>query len=137
MFLNYQHFIYKSLDFCWQSGFKLLEHKPVPFWVALFVEGTRFTHTKLLAAQEFAISRGIPVPKNVLIPRTKVKNIDTQDMFGYEKMRICSPAKEYMDLKIKNVISDECFFATSSLYIADSSNMINCYLNNLCQQLPP
>ncbi|RHN76141.1 putative 1-acylglycerol-3-phosphate O-acyltransferase [Medicago truncatula] len=54
-----------------KSGFKLLEHKPVPFWVALFVEGTRFTHTKLLAAQEFAISRGIPVPKNVLIPRTK------------------------------------------------------------------
>ena len=49
----------------------------MPFWVALFVEGTRFTHTKLLAAQEFAISRGIPVPKNVLIPRTKVKNIDT------------------------------------------------------------
>jgi lysophosphatidic acid acyltransferase/lysophosphatidylinositol acyltransferase len=44
----------------------------VPFWVALFVEGTRFTHAKLLAAQEFAISRGMPVPKNVLIPRTKV-----------------------------------------------------------------
>ncbi|KAL5082558.1 hypothetical protein RYX36_010979 [Vicia faba] len=51
--------------------FKQLEHKPVPFWVALFVEGTRFTHTKLLAAQEFAISRGMTVPKNVLIPRTK------------------------------------------------------------------
>ncbi|CAJ2660937.1 unnamed protein product [Trifolium pratense] len=54
-----------------KSGFKQLEHKPVPFWVALFVEGTRFTHAKLLAAQEFAISRGMPVPKNVLIPRTK------------------------------------------------------------------
>ena len=54
-----------------KSGLKQLEHKPVPFWVALFVEGTRFTHAKLLAAQEFAISRGMPVPKNVLIPRTK------------------------------------------------------------------
>ncbi|XP_027189608.1 1-acyl-sn-glycerol-3-phosphate acyltransferase 3-like isoform X2 [Cicer arietinum] len=54
-----------------KSGFKQLEHKPVPFWMALFVEGTRFTHTKLLAAQEFAISRGMPVPRNVLIPRTK------------------------------------------------------------------
>lgn len=64
--------VYESLEFCWQSRFKQLEHKPVPFWVALFVEGTRFTHTKLLAAQEFAISRGMTVPKNVLIPRTKV-----------------------------------------------------------------
>lgn len=43
----------------------------MPFWLALFVEGTRFTQAKLLAAQEFAASRGIPVPRNVLIPRTK------------------------------------------------------------------
>jgi lysophosphatidic acid acyltransferase/lysophosphatidylinositol acyltransferase len=36
------------------------------------VEGTRITPDKLLAAQEFAILKGLPVPKNVLIPRTKV-----------------------------------------------------------------
>lgn len=48
----------------------------MPFWLALFVEGTRFTQTKLLAAQEFAVSRGMPLPKNVLIPRTKVNKID-------------------------------------------------------------
>ena len=55
-----------------QSGFKQLKDFPVPFWLALFVEGTRFTKTKLLAAQEFAASKGLPIPKNVLIPRTKV-----------------------------------------------------------------
>ncbi|XP_019432311.1 PREDICTED: 1-acyl-sn-glycerol-3-phosphate acyltransferase 2-like [Lupinus angustifolius] len=54
-----------------KSGFQQLNQIPVPFWLALFVEGTRFTHTKLLAAQEFAVSRGLPIPRNVLIPRTK------------------------------------------------------------------
>ncbi|XP_016900869.1 1-acyl-sn-glycerol-3-phosphate acyltransferase 2 isoform X2 [Cucumis melo] len=43
----------------------------MPFWLALFVEGTRFTQQKLLASQEYAASRGLPIPKNVLIPRTK------------------------------------------------------------------
>jgi hypothetical protein len=37
------------------------------------VEGTRFTQAKLLAAQEYAASQGLPIPRNVLIPRTKVK----------------------------------------------------------------
>ncbi|KAL1298428.1 hypothetical protein HN51_042796 [Arachis hypogaea] len=53
------------------SGLKQLENSPLPFWLALFVEGTRFTPDKLLAAQAFAASRGLPIPKNVLIPRTK------------------------------------------------------------------
>ena len=56
-----------------QSGLKRLEDYPQPFWLALFVEGTRFTQAKLLAAQEYAASAGLPVPRNVLIPRTKVR----------------------------------------------------------------
>ena len=55
-----------------QSGMQQLNDYPRPFWLALFVEGTRFTPAKLLAAQEFAASQGLPVPRNVLIPRTKV-----------------------------------------------------------------
>ncbi|KAJ8770938.1 hypothetical protein K2173_022110 [Erythroxylum novogranatense] len=54
-----------------KSGFKQLEDFPMPFWLALFVEGTRFTQEKLQVAQEFASSRGLPIPRNVLIPRTK------------------------------------------------------------------
>lgn len=81
MYLNYcenfgmnflfhnNHIQYASLL---QSGFQRLEDFPVPFWLALFVEGTRFTQEKLLAAQKYAASRGLPVLKNVLIPRTKV-----------------------------------------------------------------
>ncbi|KAL6966457.1 1-acyl-sn-glycerol-3-phosphate acyltransferase 2 [Sarracenia purpurea var. burkii] len=48
-----------------------LKDFPRPFWLALFVEGTRFTDAKLLAAQEYAASAGFPVPRNVLVPRTK------------------------------------------------------------------
>ncbi|XAR69442.1 1-acylglycerol-3-phosphate O-acyltransferase [Bertholletia excelsa] len=54
-----------------KSGLQRLKDFPRPFWLALFVEGTRFTQAKLLAAQEYAASAGLPVPKNVLIPRTK------------------------------------------------------------------
>ncbi|KAJ9543779.1 hypothetical protein OSB04_023486 [Centaurea solstitialis] len=54
-----------------KTGLRNLKDYPQPFWLALFVEGTRFTKAKLLAAQEFASSNGLPVPRNVLIPRTK------------------------------------------------------------------
>uniref|UniRef100_A0A2C9VDH1 Phospholipid/glycerol acyltransferase domain-containing protein n=1 Tax=Manihot esculenta TaxID=3983 RepID=A0A2C9VDH1_MANES len=54
-----------------KSGLQQLKDFPRPFWLALFVEGTRFTQAKLLAAQEYATSAGLPIPRNVLIPRTK------------------------------------------------------------------
>ena len=56
-----------------QSGLLRLKDFPLPFWLALFVEGTRFTEAKLLAAKEYAVANGLPVPRNVLIPRTKVR----------------------------------------------------------------
>ncbi|KAM0027710.1 putative 1-acylglycerol-3-phosphate O-acyltransferase [Helianthus debilis subsp. tardiflorus] len=52
-------------------GLQQLKEYPRTFWLALFVEGTRFTQAKLLAAQEYAASNGLPIPRNVLIPRTK------------------------------------------------------------------
>ncbi|XP_050228179.1 1-acyl-sn-glycerol-3-phosphate acyltransferase 2 [Mercurialis annua] len=54
-----------------KSGLQRLKDFPRPFWLALFVEGTRFTKSKLLAAQQYAASQGLPIPRNVLIPRTK------------------------------------------------------------------
>lgn len=54
-----------------KTSFQNLNGFPRPFWLALFVEGTRFTEDKLQAAQEFAASAGLPIPRNVLIPRTK------------------------------------------------------------------
>ncbi|XP_058223955.1 1-acyl-sn-glycerol-3-phosphate acyltransferase 2-like isoform X2 [Rhododendron vialii] len=54
-----------------KSSLQALKDFPRPFWLIFFVEGTRLTQKKLLAAQEYAASTGIHVPKNVLVPRTK------------------------------------------------------------------
>ncbi|KAH1123044.1 hypothetical protein J1N35_006204 [Gossypium stocksii] len=54
-----------------KAGLQRLRDYPQPFWLALFVEGTRFTQAKLVAAKEYATSQGLPIPRNVLIPRTK------------------------------------------------------------------
>ncbi|XP_022746007.1 1-acyl-sn-glycerol-3-phosphate acyltransferase 2-like isoform X2 [Durio zibethinus] len=54
-----------------KASLQRLKDFPQPFWLALFVEGTRFTEAKLLAAQKYATSQGLPIPRNVLIPRTK------------------------------------------------------------------
>ncbi|KAJ3674033.1 hypothetical protein LUZ60_006025 [Juncus effusus] len=58
-----------------KSGLQELKDYPLPFWLALFVEGTRFTPAKLLVAQEYAAQNGLPVPRNVLVPRTKVTKL--------------------------------------------------------------
>ncbi|KAM7528935.1 hypothetical protein LguiB_032345 [Lonicera macranthoides] len=44
---------------------------PEKFWLYFFVEGTRLTSEKLLAAQQYVASKGLPIPRNVLVPRVK------------------------------------------------------------------
>ena len=77
LLLHYLHFVSRLSQWIlgdyMQKGIQRRSDYPQPFWLALFVEGTRFTEAKLLAAQEYAASTGQPVPRNVLIPRTKVK----------------------------------------------------------------
>ncbi|XP_024376846.1 1-acyl-sn-glycerol-3-phosphate acyltransferase 2 [Physcomitrium patens] len=54
-----------------KNGYSSLKGFPRTLWVALFVEGTRFTKAKLEAAQKFAADTGLRVPRHVLVPRTK------------------------------------------------------------------
>ncbi|XP_021745298.1 probable 1-acyl-sn-glycerol-3-phosphate acyltransferase 5 [Chenopodium quinoa] len=42
-----------------------------PLWLALFPEGTDFTEQKCTSSQNFAAENGLPVLKNVLLPKTK------------------------------------------------------------------
>ncbi|XP_057974753.1 probable 1-acyl-sn-glycerol-3-phosphate acyltransferase 4 [Malania oleifera] len=42
-----------------------------PLWLAVFPEGTDFTEQKCLRSQQFATENGLPVLKNVLLPKTK------------------------------------------------------------------
>ncbi|KAJ4882160.1 1-acyl-sn-glycerol-3-phosphate acyltransferase 3 [Raphanus sativus] len=54
-----------------KTGFNQLKDFPTAFWMALFVEGTRFTQENLEAAKDYASLKGLPSPRNVMIPRTK------------------------------------------------------------------
>lgn len=65
-----------------QKGYSQLASYPRPFWLCLFVEGTRFTQAKLRAAQEFAASKGLPVPHYTLVPKTKVRQQTFQESGG-------------------------------------------------------
>lgn len=49
---------------------KFVEER-IPISLVTFLEGTRFTPKKHTAAVEFAEERGLPVPRNTLVPRTK------------------------------------------------------------------
>ncbi|MBM4355613.1 MAG: lysophospholipid acyltransferase family protein, partial [Deltaproteobacteria bacterium] len=42
-----------------------------PVWIVSFLEGTRIRPAKLLASQEFARTKLLPVMRHVLVPRTK------------------------------------------------------------------
>ncbi|KAB2615426.1 hypothetical protein D8674_022014 [Pyrus ussuriensis x Pyrus communis] len=63
-----------------KASLKRLRDFTMPFWLTIFAEGTRMSPDKLSAAREFAASRKLPIPRNVMIPRTKgfvtaVKNL--------------------------------------------------------------
>lgn len=42
-----------------------------PLWLAVFPEGTDFTEQKCIRSQKYASEHGLPVLKNVLLPKTK------------------------------------------------------------------
>ncbi|KAG7977866.1 hypothetical protein I3843_05G053700 [Carya illinoinensis] len=42
-----------------------------PLWLALFPEGTDFTEQKCIRNQKYAAENGLPILKNVLLPKTK------------------------------------------------------------------
>ena len=55
-----------------QSDLQRLSDFPRPFWLALLCGGNSLYEAKLKAPQEYAASSELPIPRNVLIPRTKV-----------------------------------------------------------------
>jgi len=80
-----------------KSGYEKMRGFPRTLWVALFVEGTRFTKAKLLAAQQFAAQAGMRVPQNVLVPRTK------GFVSAVQNLREFVPAVYDMTVAISNV----------------------------------
>lgn len=54
-----------------EASFRTLKNRGLPFWTLSYLEGTRATKSKILESQNFCKSRGKPVLKNILYPRTK------------------------------------------------------------------
>jgi len=50
---------------------KKISDYPAPFWVAIWVEGSRQTAAKLRQSQEFCRQKGLPELQNLLFPRFK------------------------------------------------------------------
>jgi lysophosphatidic acid acyltransferase/lysophosphatidylinositol acyltransferase len=55
-----------------------LQSYPVPFWMYIYCEGTRFTKTKHVSSMEVARSKGLPELKHHLLPRTRGFNMALQ-----------------------------------------------------------
>jgi 1-acyl-sn-glycerol-3-phosphate acyltransferase len=53
------------------ATFERLRANRSAFWILSFVEGTRLTPAKLKRSQDFELSAGLPVLRNVMSPRTK------------------------------------------------------------------
>lgn len=51
--------------------FEKYKREQIPLYLVSFLEGTRRTPKKLLKSQEFARSRGLPIPEHTLVPRTR------------------------------------------------------------------
>ncbi|CAI9104465.1 OLC1v1003141C1 [Oldenlandia corymbosa var. corymbosa] len=49
----------------------MLKDPEDPLWLAVFPEGTDFTEQKCLRSKKYAAETGLPVMKNVLLPKTK------------------------------------------------------------------
>lgn len=51
-----------------------------PLWLALFPEGTDFTEQKCIRSQKYAAENGLPILKNLLLPKTKGFHTCVQDL---------------------------------------------------------
>lgn len=51
-----------------------------PLWLVLFPEGTDFTEQKCLRSQKYAAENGLPILKNLLLPKSKGFNACLEDL---------------------------------------------------------
>ncbi|XP_028757631.1 probable 1-acyl-sn-glycerol-3-phosphate acyltransferase 4 isoform X3 [Neltuma alba] len=57
------------------STLSTLKNPQDPLWLAIFPEGTDYTEEKSKKSQNYAAEVGLPVLKNVLLPKTKVYDV--------------------------------------------------------------
>uniref|UniRef100_A0ACD5T8T8 Uncharacterized protein n=1 Tax=Avena sativa TaxID=4498 RepID=A0ACD5T8T8_AVESA len=57
-----------------------LKNPKDPLWLAVFPEGTDYTEKKCIRSQEYAAEHGLPILKNVLLPKIKGFNCCLQEL---------------------------------------------------------
>ncbi|EMS51385.1 putative 1-acyl-sn-glycerol-3-phosphate acyltransferase 5 [Triticum urartu] len=57
-----------------------LKYPKDPLWLAVFPEGTDYTEKKCIKSQEYAAEHGLPILKNVLLPKIKGFNCCLQEL---------------------------------------------------------
>lgn len=57
-----------------------LKNPKDPLWLAVFPEGTDYTEKKCIKSQEYAAEHGLPILKNVLLPKIKGFNCCLQEL---------------------------------------------------------
>lgn len=63
-----------------RSRLSELKNPKDPLWLAVFPEGTDYTEKKCIKSQEYAAEHGLPILKNVLLPKTKGFNCCLQEL---------------------------------------------------------
>lgn len=63
--------------------FAQLRSRRNPVWLATFPEGTRLTPEKLERSRAYARKHGLPIPKRVMVPRTKGFVASTRGLSGH------------------------------------------------------
>lgn len=63
-----------------RSRLSELKNPKDPLWLAVFPEGTDYTEQKCIRSQEYAAKHGLPILKNVLLPKTKGFNCCLQEL---------------------------------------------------------
>ncbi|XP_062181313.1 probable 1-acyl-sn-glycerol-3-phosphate acyltransferase 5 [Phragmites australis] len=63
-----------------RSRLSELKNPKDPLWLAVFPEGTDYTEKKCIRSQEYAAEHGLPILKNVLLPKTKGFNCCLQEL---------------------------------------------------------
>ncbi|KAL6576454.1 1-acyl-sn-glycerol-3-phosphate acyltransferase [Orobanche hederae] len=121
-----------------KSGFEELSDFPMPSWLSLFVEGTRFTREKLVPAQEYVALAGSPVPRNILIPRTKEpKGSLSQRYSGSTYGKLNSTGMERISVSEEFLRNNSFYGAVQGdiLYLK-KLEVLDLGYNNLSGQLP-
>ncbi|WZZ07766.1 hypothetical protein YC2023_093687 [Brassica napus] len=121
-----------------KAGFNQLKDFPTTLWLGLFVEGTRFNQANLEAAKNYASLKGLPTPRSVLIPRTKVDKKQTTPtllrMFSGQSSEVNLQMRRYKMSQLPET-ADGIAQWCQNLFVAKDAQLENYFTNDVFSDL--